>query len=1162
MTKQNKGRKLFATTATAALVASAIVPVASAAVLNDIDSVPSWAKDAVQKLADNGVLEGDTKGNFNPSGIVTRAQAAQIFYKELGLTAEGSENFSDVEPGQWWYQAVVATSPELFEGRGNGAFAPKAELTRAEAAKVIVAAYGLTGSADLSTFDDASSVKAWAQDAFSAAVANGVINGKGTKLAPNDSITRAEFATMVARASESAVATGVESVTAINSTTVEVDFEDAIEDINTIGFAIEGLTVTNAVVKQTDSSVAVLTTSAQEGGKEYTVTNAGEKLGTFEGVSAVLPTAVKTTVASQQGIIGKEVTLSAEVTVASGQSKAGIPVTFNITNNAKNNETIEVEALTNAEGIASYSYTRYYDGTDSVASYATDKSSVKDSAKVYWSDEALLTIKSDTEKTELDNADSVEYTVNSSTGADFAFVAFKENLNVDIEDVKENAYVTDALGFSSDDNELDLDVDGDSLNDDSQYTYIDGKVTKELSGADVFPYLEDADDYQLVVVKLDSKGEGSFTVTGENADKVTPIVYLPETDSGIWTKTALQAEATGVSFDNEQDMTLTLEAKGVERAAAVDGLDSESAIEARYDGDDYNIGGRSYTAKLVDEDKDAVDGTKVSVVVPKDKLSKGTDKEVWLIDENAKTAEDAVTKVEADKPITLTTNNSGAVNFRLVGEESAFATPTVYYDNGDDKGELDSDDLQATDERVVFDDAEFGAAEAYIEDKNGNTVTALPVGEEGTVYYESVDQNGNLYVDGSVEGKEASFIIKAEKGSVEVDGDTVAVDESVTIKPKFSKAGVASVTIKATDDAEVSIKLSSKDPKIASKSLSLEFDGRLLTVPASHTDVLTKAGQIDTDENTITFEGYREIEYSTSNITNESNGSVEHLTSSQFETLITNGLAAGKEFKIKAVKNDDGKYTITVKTVTNGGVTTPETGVTQSVLDEVNIIGETTKSVTETKVALRSVSKFAALSDANQTTVAKAISENAPFASITALENALKAQYDLLDATTAADKALNDAKAAAATYTVAVLADYTTTTATALTDALKLTETTTQNKVDKAAAINKAIAELKPATLVSVDDLELTFTPLVEGADVAFDVLSAVYTVKADGTTPTGTTVGEAVKDSNILTVVENQTEADGDTIKVSGKANGESFTLTLEYDADTTSWKSVPVTP
>ena len=48
MTKQNKGRKFFATTATAALVASAIVPVASAAEFQDAASISSWAKEAVQ----------------------------------------------------------------------------------------------------------------------------------------------------------------------------------------------------------------------------------------------------------------------------------------------------------------------------------------------------------------------------------------------------------------------------------------------------------------------------------------------------------------------------------------------------------------------------------------------------------------------------------------------------------------------------------------------------------------------------------------------------------------------------------------------------------------------------------------------------------------------------------------------------------------------------------------------------------------------------------------------------------------------------------------------------------------------------------------------------------------------------------------------------------
>ena len=47
MAKQNKSRKFVAVSATAALVASAIVPVASAAV-NDLDTVAPYAQEAVQ----------------------------------------------------------------------------------------------------------------------------------------------------------------------------------------------------------------------------------------------------------------------------------------------------------------------------------------------------------------------------------------------------------------------------------------------------------------------------------------------------------------------------------------------------------------------------------------------------------------------------------------------------------------------------------------------------------------------------------------------------------------------------------------------------------------------------------------------------------------------------------------------------------------------------------------------------------------------------------------------------------------------------------------------------------------------------------------------------------------------------------------------------------
>ncbi|WP_249727500.1 S-layer homology domain-containing protein, partial [Bacillus paralicheniformis] len=72
MAKQNKGRKFFAASATAALVASAIVPVASAAQLNDFDKFSGYAKEAVQALVDSGVIQGDANGNFNEESTITR----------------------------------------------------------------------------------------------------------------------------------------------------------------------------------------------------------------------------------------------------------------------------------------------------------------------------------------------------------------------------------------------------------------------------------------------------------------------------------------------------------------------------------------------------------------------------------------------------------------------------------------------------------------------------------------------------------------------------------------------------------------------------------------------------------------------------------------------------------------------------------------------------------------------------------------------------------------------------------------------------------------------------------------------------------------------------------------------------------------------------------
>lgn len=260
MAKQNKSRKFFATTATAALVASAIVPVASAAELKDFDQVPAWAKDAVKFLADNDYVQGDENGNFKPASTLLRSQAAEILAKVNDLEATGTENFPDVASKDWFYNAVLATTPEIFQGDDKGNFNPNQKLTRQEAAVVIVKAFGLTGSENLNSFKDASKVPAWAKAQFETAVANGVINGKNGLLAPTDDISNAEFATMIKRAIDASVP-AVNSVSATNSTTLTVTG-------NKLGeFKAEDVTVENNTVKSyvasADGKTATITLNAQ-----------------------------------------------------------------------------------------------------------------------------------------------------------------------------------------------------------------------------------------------------------------------------------------------------------------------------------------------------------------------------------------------------------------------------------------------------------------------------------------------------------------------------------------------------------------------------------------------------------------------------------------------------------------------------------------------------------------------------------------------------------------------------------------------------------------------------------------------------------------------------------------------------------------------------------
>jgi len=108
----------------------------------DTSSVSSWAGTQINVVAAKGVIEGRGEGVYDPNANVTRAEFAKMISKALGIDGGiAQENFSDVNPSDW-FQPYVATVSKwgITNGRSADKFEPNANITRAEMATMIARA--------------------------------------------------------------------------------------------------------------------------------------------------------------------------------------------------------------------------------------------------------------------------------------------------------------------------------------------------------------------------------------------------------------------------------------------------------------------------------------------------------------------------------------------------------------------------------------------------------------------------------------------------------------------------------------------------------------------------------------------------------------------------------------------------------------------------------------------------------------------------------------------------------------------------------------------------------------------------------------------------------------------------------------------------------------
>ena len=160
----------------------------------------AWYAEAMSAGVDKGLLYGKSATTLDPNGLLTRAEMAAVINRSFGCyKAADISQYKDVAKGKWYYNDIaLAVQMGTYNGRSASAMMPDAPITRQEAMTVVARAleldYTVYADTDLSKFADAKDVSNWALPYIRALVGAGYIRGRGKVLAPQDNITRAEFA--------------------------------------------------------------------------------------------------------------------------------------------------------------------------------------------------------------------------------------------------------------------------------------------------------------------------------------------------------------------------------------------------------------------------------------------------------------------------------------------------------------------------------------------------------------------------------------------------------------------------------------------------------------------------------------------------------------------------------------------------------------------------------------------------------------------------------------------------------------------------------------------------------------------------------------------------------------------------------------------------------
>ena len=165
-------------------------------------------KAAIEALAARQIINGMGDGTFAPDKNMTRAEFATITVKALGLTPKANNSFTDVKTSDWFAPYVgTANTYGIVNGVGDNKFNPSGTITRQEAATMVARAAKLCGmNTDytaaaardiLSQFGDYTKTADWARAPLAFCYDQGILDASALNIQPTVAIKRCEIAQML-----------------------------------------------------------------------------------------------------------------------------------------------------------------------------------------------------------------------------------------------------------------------------------------------------------------------------------------------------------------------------------------------------------------------------------------------------------------------------------------------------------------------------------------------------------------------------------------------------------------------------------------------------------------------------------------------------------------------------------------------------------------------------------------------------------------------------------------------------------------------------------------------------------------------------------------------------------------------------------------------------